>query len=114
MGIARYENFTVQNVVTTTDQYGQQVTSTTTWFQTRGLTQDVRNSLQIGKDNRVYSDLVKFIVNYTPNTQTMVENQSQYAIQWRGNEWRITDAIESNDRMNITFLCYRNDPSVAA
>jgi len=113
MGIARYENFTVQNVATTTDQYGQQITSMTTWFQTRGLIQDVRNSLQIGKDNRVYSDLVKFIVNYTPNTQTMVENQSDYAIVWRGNEWRITDAMESNDRMNITFLCYRNDPTVA-
>jgi len=113
MGIARYENFTVQNVATTTDQYGQQITSMTTWFQTRGLIQDVRNSLQIGKDNRVYSDLVKFIVNYTPNTQTMVENQSGYAIVWRGNEWRITDEMESNDRMNITFLCYRNDPTVA-
>lgn len=113
MAIARYENFTVQNVTTTTDEYGQQVTALTTFFQARGRVQDVRNSVQIGKDDRVYSDLVKFVLNYTPNTRQIVDNQNLYALQWRGNEWRITDAMESNDRMNVTLYAYRNDPETS-
>jgi hypothetical protein len=113
MAIARYENLTVQNVVTATDAYGQQVTTTTTWFETRARVQDVRNSLQINKDDRVYTDLVKFTMNYTPNMKQVVDYQNQYAINWRNAEWRITDVMESNDRMNVTLFCYRNDPTVS-
>ena len=40
----------------------------------------------------------------------IVDRQELYSITWRGNDWRITDVRESNDRMNVTFLCYRNDP----
>jgi head-tail adaptor len=113
MAIARYENLTIQNVVTTTDEYGQQVTSLTTFFNTRARVQDVRNSVQITKDDRVYSDLVKFVLNYTPNTREIVDNQNMYAIRWRNSEWRITDTMESNDRMNVTLYAYRNDPEVS-
>ena len=41
----------------------------------------------------------------------IVDNQHLYSVTWRGEDYRITDCIESNDRMNITFLCYRNDPT---
>ena len=113
MAIARYENLTVQNVATATDAYGQQVTTTTKWFDTRARVQDVRNSLQINKDDRVYTDLVKFTMNYTPNMKQVVDSQNLYAIFWRNAEWRITDVMESNDRMNVTLFCYRNDPTVS-
>jgi hypothetical protein len=113
MGITRYEQINVNNLTFTTDSSGQGVTVITQWFQTRARVMDVTNALQIGKDDRVYTDIVKFVLNYTPNTQTISENQSQYSVTWRGNDWRITDVIESNDRMNVTLLCYRNAPGAA-
>jgi len=113
MAIARYENLSVKNVATTTDAYGQQVTTLTQWFDTRARVMDVRNSLQINKDDRVYSDLVKFVMNYTPWMKEIVDKQNLYSIFWRGNDYRITDVMESNDRMNVTLLCYRNDPNTS-
>lgn len=113
MAIARYENFTVNNLTTVTDSFGQQVVTQTKWFETRGRVQDVRNSVEITRDDRVYSDLVKFTVNYTPWTREIVDNQNLYSINWRNADWRITDVIESNDRMNVTLLAYRNDPQVS-
>ena len=110
MAIARYENFTVNNVVNSIDEFGQYTTTLTKWFETRGRVADVKNGLTITKDDRVYTDLVNFTVNYTPNTRQIVDYQNLYSINWRGHDWRITDCRESNDRMNVTFLCYRNDP----
>jgi hypothetical protein len=112
MAIARYENITVNNVTNSVDDIGQYTTTITPWFQTRARVQDVHNALQITANERVYTDLVKLIVNYTPNTRTMVDNQPLYSITYRNQDWRITDCYESNDRMNVTFLCYRNDPIV--
>lgn len=111
MAIARYENIVVNNVVNAIDDYGQYTTTLTKWFDTRGRIADVANSLRISDRYRVYQDLVNITLNYTPNTRLMVENQNLYAINWRGNDWRITDIRESNDRMKVTFLCYRNDPA---
>ena len=51
--------------------------------------------------------------NSPKKSPTISENQSQYSVTWRGNDWRITDVIESNDRMNVTLLCYRNAPGVS-
>jgi hypothetical protein len=113
MAIARYENITVNNLAFTTDSYGEGTTTITPWFQTRARVQDVRNSLQINKDDRVYTDLVKFILNYTPNTRQIVDYQNLYSLTWRGHDWRITDVMESNDRMNVTLFAYRNDPVVS-
>jgi hypothetical protein len=112
MAIARYENITVNNVVNNIDSFGQYTTTLTQWFNTRAKVQDVHNNVHIGKDDRVYANLVKFTLNYTPNTQTIVINQNLYAINWRNQDWRITDCMEANDKMSITFLCYRNDPVV--
>ena len=112
MAIARYENIVVNNVTNGVDEVGQYTTSITKWFGTRARVQDVKNGLQITKDERVYTDLVRFVLNSTPNTRRMVDYQNLYSIAWRGHDWRITDCMESNDRMNVTFLCYRNDPAV--
>ena len=110
MAILRYENISVNNLGFSTDSYGQGNSTITKWFDTRARVMDVRNSVGINKDDRVYSDLVKFILNYTPNTKQIVDYQNLYSITWRGNDWRITDVMESNDRMNVTIFAYRNDP----
>lgn len=112
MAITRYENLTVNNVINGVDAYGQYTTSTSVWFETRGLVHDVANSLRISERYRVYSDLVNITLNYTPNTKNIVDNQNLYSFTWRNFEWRITDCREHNDRMKITFICYRNDPEI--
>jgi hypothetical protein len=111
MGIKRYENLAVNNVVNGIDSFGQYTTTLTKWFDTRGLVADVSNSVRISERYRVYQDLVNITLNYTPNMKQMVDNQNLYSITWRGFDWRITDVRESNDRMRVTFICYRNDPS---
>lgn len=111
MGIARYENIAVNNVTNGVNVYGEQTTTITKWFDTRARVNDVHNNLRIADRYRVYSDLVNLTLNYTPNTKEIVDNQNLYSITWRGLDWRITDVMESNDRMNVTFLCYRNDPT---
>ena len=112
MAITRYENLTVNNVINGIDAYGQYTTSTSVWFETRGLVHDVANSLRISERYRIYSDLVNITLNYTPNTKNIVDNQNLYSFTWRNFEWRITDCREHNDRMKITFICYRNDPEI--
>lgn len=112
MAITRYENIVVNNVTNGINTYGEQTTTITKWFDTRAKVSDVANSLRIAERYRVYTDLVNLTLNYTPNTKAMVDNQDLYSINWRGFDWRITDVRESNDRMNVTFLCYRNDPVV--
>lgn len=112
MAIARFENISVNRVTNGIDSFGQQTTSTALWFQTRALIHSVRNSLNINKDERIYTDVVNVKVNYTPNTKEMVDNQNLYSIVWRNRAWRIDGAVESDDRMSVTFYCYRNDPVV--
>jgi hypothetical protein len=112
MAITRYENIVVNNVTNSINAYGEQTTTITKWFDTRAKVSDVANSLRIAEKYRVYTDLVNLNLNYTPNTKAMVDNQDLYSITWRGFDWRITDVRESNDRMNVTLLCYRNDPVV--
>lgn len=111
MTIVRYENLTINNVTNGTDSIGQYTQVITEWFKTRGLVHDVANSLRISERYRVYQDIVNITVNYTPNTRLIVDNQNDYSITWRGYDWRISDVRESNDRMKVTFLCYRNDPA---
>jgi hypothetical protein len=110
MAIVRYENLAVNNVTNGVNAVGEYTTTITKWFDTRGLVHDVTNSLRIAERYRVYSDLVNITLNYTPNTKEIVDNQDLYSITWRGFDWRITDIRESNDRMKVTLLCYRNDP----
>ena len=111
MGIKRYENLTMNHVVNGIDLIGQYTTTITPWFKTRGLVADVANSLRITERYRVYQDLVNITLNYTPNVKEVVDNQDLYSITWRGFDWRVTDVRESNDRMRVTFICYRNDPT---
>jgi hypothetical protein len=57
--------------------------------------------------------MTNFTLNYTPNMKEIVDNQNLYSITWRGKDWRIDSARETDDRMNIIFLCYRSDPVTA-
>lgn len=113
MAIARYENVTINTVTNGVDAFGQYTTSITPKFTSRGLIADVSNSLRISERYRLYQDLVNVTFNYTPNIKLIVDNQQEYSITWRGYDWRITDVRESNDRMRVTLLCFRNDPTTA-
>lgn len=110
MAIKRYENIDVNNLTFSASSFGEQSTTQTKWFTTRALVGDVANNVRISEKYRLYQDLVNFTLNYTPNTKTIVDSQQLYSIRWRNADWRITDARESNDRMRVTFMCYRSDP----
>ena len=112
MAIARYENVVINNVTNGVSLFGEQTTTITPWFTTRGVVRDVRNNVRISERYRVYSDLVGLTFNYTPNIKQMVDEQNLFSLTWRGYDWRIVDCNESDDRMSITFMCYRNDPVV--
>jgi hypothetical protein len=113
MTIARFENITINNLSFGKSDFGEQSTSQSEWFKTRARVSDVANSVKIADKYRLYQDLVNLTLNYTPNMKTIVDNQQSYSITWRGNNWRITDVRESNDRMRVTFMCYRSDPVTA-
>lgn len=113
MGIARYEQVDVNGLTFSTNSYGEQNVTKTLLFQSRPLVSAVKNSIAITDKYRVYSDLINLTFNFTPNTLAMVNNQDAYSITWRGNDWRIESVMESDDRMRVTFLCYRNDPDTA-
>jgi hypothetical protein len=113
MAIARFENVSINNLTFSKDDFGEQSTTQTLWFHTRARVSSVANSLQISDKYRLYQDLVNFTFNYTPNIKKIVDSQNLYSINWRGNDWRITDAREANDRMTVLILCYRSDPVTA-
>lgn len=113
MAITRYENITVNNLTFSKSSFGEGQTTETKWFGTRALVNDVANNVKIADKYRLYQDLVNFTLNYTPNMKQIVDHQQSYSITWRGNSWRITDVRESNDRMRVTFMCYRSDPVTA-
>lgn len=113
MAIRRYENIDVNNLTFGKSGFGEQSTTQTKWFATRAEVSDVANSLRISEKYRLYQDLVNFTIRYTPNAKEIVDNQNLYSITWRGHDWRITDARESNDRMSVKLLCFRSDPVTA-
>lgn len=113
MAIARFENVQVNNLTFGKNSFGEQTTTQTKWFDTRARVHAVANSLKISEKYRLYQGLVNFTLNYTPNTKLMVDNQNDYSITWNGNDWRIDDAREADDRMTVLFLCYHNDPQTA-
>ncbi len=113
MSIARFENITINKLTFGKDAFGEQSTTVAKWFDTRARVRDVANSVKISEKYRLYQDLVNLTVNYTPNMKKIVDHQNLYSIVWRNQDWRITDAKEANDRMTITFMCYRSDPTTA-
>lgn len=111
MAITRYENVEINTLTNGVDSIGQYTSVPVPWFTTRARVRDVNNSLKIADKYRVYQDLVNLTFNYTPNMKQIVDDQDLYSITWRGQDWRITDVRESDDRMNITLLCYYNAPN---
>jgi hypothetical protein len=113
MGIARFENVSINNLTFGQSAFGEQSTTQTLWFTTRALVHSVANHVKISEKYRVYSDIVDFTVNYTPNIKTIIDNQNLYSITWRGFDWRIDNVREADDRMTAMLLCVRNDPVAA-
>ena len=113
MAIARFENITVNSLTFGKSTFGEQSTTQTLWFQTRARVHSVANNVKISEKYRVYSDIVDFTLNYTPNTKEIIDNQNLYSINWRGFDWRIDNVREADDRMTDRIMCVRNDPVVA-
>lgn len=114
MAIKRYENVDINNLTFGVNAFGEYTTTSARWFTGRPLIKDVRNSVAIMERYRIYQDLIGMTFNYTPNMRTIVDNQEKYSVTWRGEEWRITDCLEANDRMSVTLMCYRSDPETEA
>ena len=113
MGIARFENISVNNLTFGASAFGEQSITESLWFVTRARVASVANSLKISEKYRLYQDLTNFTLNFTPNTKLMVDNQNLYSITWRNKAWRIDNIRESDDRMTVLILCYRSDPDTA-
>ena len=113
MAIARFENITVNNLSFGQSSFGEQSTTISKWFDTRARVHSVANHVQISEKYRVYSDVVEFTLNYTPNTKTIIDNQNLYSIHWRNFDWRIDNVREADDRMTVKIMCVRNDPVAA-
>lgn len=113
MAIARFENIKINNLTFGKSDFGEQSTTQALWFETRARVASVANSVKIAEKYRLYQDMTNFTLNYTPNMKTIVDNQHLYSITWRGKDWRIDNARESDDRMNVIFMCYRSDPVTA-
>jgi len=113
MAIARFENITVNQLAFAKSDFGEQTTAIAKWFDTRARVHSVANHVKITDKYRVYSDVVEFTLNYTPNTKEMIRNQNLYSINWNNFDWRIDNVRESDDRMKVNILCVRNDPMVA-
>jgi hypothetical protein len=113
MAITRFENITVNTLTFGISAFGEQTTTIALWFATRALVRDVTNSVRISEKYRLYSDIVNFTLNYTPNTREIVKNQNLYSINWRSFDWRIESVRETDDRMNVILTCVRNDPTTA-
>jgi hypothetical protein len=113
MTIARFENININNLTFTKSGFGESATVQALWFATRAKVSSVTNSLKISEKYRLYQDMINLTLNYTPNTKTIVDNQHLFSITYRGKDWRIDSARESDDRMTVMFLCYRSDPITA-
>jgi hypothetical protein len=113
MSIARFENITVNQLTFDKSSFGEQSTTITKWFDTRARVHSVSNTVRISDRYRVYSDIVEFTLNYTPNTKEIINNQNLYSIKWKNLDWRLDSVRESDDRMTVRFMCVRNDPVAA-
>ena len=88
MAIARFENITVKNLTFGSNSFGEQSTTQTEWFKTRARVHAVKNHIRISDKYRVYSDIVEFTLNYTPNTLSIINNQNLYSINWKNKTHR--------------------------
>ena len=111
--VKRYEDVNVYDLSFATNEYGEAVTTKTLKFNSKAEVKEVKNDLKITDKYRVYAGMINLTFNFTPYTRDIYDNQNLYSITWRNLDWRIDSAIESNDRMHVTFLCYHNDPSTA-
>jgi len=111
MAIARFENVDVNTLTFAVDSYGSGNTIITKKFTSRPLVSSVRNSVAISEKYRVYSDLIEFKFNYTPFMIDVVYNQNLYSFKWNNQDWRVVNAIQSDDKMSVTVMCYRSDPA---
>ncbi|MFZ2736630.1 MAG: hypothetical protein WBI20_14875 [Burkholderiaceae bacterium] len=113
MGVTRTETLTINRLSAGLSAFGEQSTTETTWFETRARVSETSNSVKGSEKYRLYSKLMNFTLNYTPNMKQVVTRQDEYALSWAGKSWRIVETRETIDRMSVILLCARHDPQVA-
>lgn len=112
MSLPRFEPVTIQSVARTVDANGGPVNTFTNLFSVHGRIRDVKNTLKLNELYRLYADWVNIQMNLTSNTLLIAEDQENYSLGWRGNNWRIVDAVEADDRQYVEFLCYFAKPGI--
>lgn len=113
MAINQFVNVTVWKITRGVDDYGNNKQTLTDPIATGGYYGDNRNAINIETGERVYTDNMNIRMRYTPLVYRMMEHPSEYSLEFRGQQWRINDNIESRDRMSVEFICFRNDPKAA-
>ena len=109
--LKKFETVIANTVTRGSDANGDPTTTLTPFFTATAHIQDVSNSLELQDKYRLVGEYTHIILNYTPNTYSMADQQSGFAFTWRNKQWRILDGFESADRTTIDFLCFRADPS---
>jgi hypothetical protein len=112
VSIVRFETVTVNQLTRGIDAYGEATVTATPLFTSQGRVHDVKNALELNEQYRLYADYLSIWLNFTPATLQVAEDQENYSVTWRGQDWRITDSIESDDRMTVRLMCYRAKPGV--
>jgi hypothetical protein len=113
MGVLRDEPIVLNTLTQSSDVDGQWTTTPVVLFNGRAIIQDVKSDYQIVGDTRVYSDWAKFKVRKTPAWRDVSINNSNYAITFRKQNYKIIDVLESNDRGWITVIGQSQIPSEA-
>lgn len=111
--VLRVEQVGINNLTFAKSNLGEQTTTEALWFNTRARTEDVKASEKITESYRQYDDIVRFVVNYTSNIKSILDNTQAFSITYRTKSWRIVDVYEHIDRQFVTLTCYRNDPATA-
>jgi len=111
--VLRVEQIGVNNLTFAKTAQGDQTTTETLAFNTRARSEDIKASEKITENYRQYDDIVRLVVNYSPNTKQIVDNQAAFSITYRAKSWRIVDVFEHLDRQFVTLTCFRNEPATA-
>lgn len=113
MTIRQYVNLTVWKITREVDDYGNNKQVLSDPVATGGYYGDNKNTINIESNERVYIDSISLRLRLTPMVYAMAMNPSGYSIEFRGEQWRVNDNVESGDRMSIEFTCYRNAPETS-
>ena len=111
--IAQWQAITVYPLTRGVDSRGNTTTTLGDAINTGAYYIDRATEINIDADKRTYQDEIFLRMRFTPLTKAMAIKTSGYTVDFRTQDYRIQDAVESPDRLWVTFRCYRVDPSIS-